>query len=562
LDGCGERGEQMRVYALALACVAAVAGGSFGQSIDFETLPDGTATADLQFISDEYQADFGVRFDLVDLVTLEPTALPQIAKVGAPQTAFNGCGPDTLLEGEGVGSSFLTDDSEITGEAGTLLLTYTDPVAQAAGVVLDVDRRAGGAFEEWTVEALDASMSVIDTVVLTAPGGISPCGGSNGSGNGRVMGFLFDRANADISFIVLRYTGTAGSIGLAFDNFSPTDIPPAPMASASADADKPCYGDFVTLSAGVSDGLAGFNYQWQRAPIGGAFVDLTNETNATLLAPVVDQGYQYRVIVTDSIARQSVSNGVTLDPASHPTTWTLKVETAAGSGMFDTIATDISPFVFDQNIDAVYDWSQSEQYYHGAEPALTVNRSHMFLSLAPGGQSLVVVHDADDPNGGGRAEMRIDFVGVTPDYVSKDDPASDLYRGGGTNLLEIRNNWNQPNTDGFAVGPMAGDWSGAVQFTDGFIGDPTIEGLTEWYFYAADGSSFVLPLEADRRVMIEAVCTCLADLTGDGSLNFFDVSAFLSAFSAMDPAADFTGDGQFNFFDVSAFLSAFAAGCP
>ena len=55
---------------------------------------------------------------------------------------------------------------------------------------------------------------------------------------------------------------------------------------------------------------------------------------------------------------------------------------------------------------------------------------------------------------------------------------------------------------------------------------------------------------------------CPADLTGDGQLNFFDVSAFLSAFAANDPAADFTGEGQFNFFDVSAFLTAFSAGCP
>jgi hypothetical protein len=55
---------------------------------------------------------------------------------------------------------------------------------------------------------------------------------------------------------------------------------------------------------------------------------------------------------------------------------------------------------------------------------------------------------------------------------------------------------------------------------------------------------------------------CPADLTGDGLLNFFDVSAFLSAFAAMDPIADFNPDGVFNFFDVSAFLGAFAAGCP
>ncbi len=56
--------------------------------------------------------------------------------------------------------------------------------------------------------------------------------------------------------------------------------------------------------------------------------------------------------------------------------------------------------------------------------------------------------------------------------------------------------------------------------------------------------------------------TCPADMTGDGQLNFFDVSAFLTAFSAGEPTADFNDDGQFNFFDVSDFLSAFGTGCP
>jgi uncharacterized membrane protein len=55
---------------------------------------------------------------------------------------------------------------------------------------------------------------------------------------------------------------------------------------------------------------------------------------------------------------------------------------------------------------------------------------------------------------------------------------------------------------------------------------------------------------------------CVADLNDDGVLNFFDISAFLTAFEAQDPAADFTDDGEFNFFDVSEFLSAYAAGCP
>lgn len=56
--------------------------------------------------------------------------------------------------------------------------------------------------------------------------------------------------------------------------------------------------------------------------------------------------------------------------------------------------------------------------------------------------------------------------------------------------------------------------------------------------------------------------TCPADLTDDGMLDFFDVSAFLGAFTAQDPAGDFNGDGNWNFFDVSAFLGAFSAGCP
>ena len=55
---------------------------------------------------------------------------------------------------------------------------------------------------------------------------------------------------------------------------------------------------------------------------------------------------------------------------------------------------------------------------------------------------------------------------------------------------------------------------------------------------------------------------CLADCNGDGELNFFDVSEFLSEFIAQEPRADMNDDGAWNFFDVSAYLTAFAAGCP
>ncbi len=81
------------------------------------------------------------------------------------------------------------------------------------------------------------------------------------------------------------------------------------------------------------------------------------------------------------------------------------------------------------------------------------------------------------------------------------------------------------------------------------------DGENDLDFNAIDGDQFV-------NLSNPVVPSCPADLNGDGMLNFFDVSAFLSAYNAMDPIADFSGDGMFNFFDVSAFLTAFNAGCP
>jgi hypothetical protein len=60
----------------------------------------------------------------------------------------------------------------------------------------------------------------------------------------------------------------------------------------------------------------------------------------------------------------------------------------------------------------------------------------------------------------------------------------------------------------------------------------------------------------------ECASMCPADLTMDGELDFFDVSAFLTALANEQPVADFTNDGEYDFFDVSAFLMAFSGGCP
>ncbi len=64
---------------------------------------------------------------------------------------------------------------------------------------------------------------------------------------------------------------------------------------------------------------------------------------------------------------------------------------------------------------------------------------------------------------------------------------------------------------------------------------------------------------APNRVFV--ILTCDADLSGDGGIDFFDVSAFLNFFGNQDIRGDINGDGLFNFFDVSTFLQLFGEGC-
>ncbi|HCT44822.1 MAG TPA: hypothetical protein DF699_06395, partial [Phycisphaerales bacterium] len=74
------------------------------------------------------------------------------------------------------------------------------------------------------------------------------------------------------------------------------------------------------------------------------------------------------------------------------------------------------------------------------------------------------------------------------------------------------------------------------------------------------------PIGQVYRVIYESnrvfvILTCDADLSGDGVIDFFDVSQFLSYFSSQDIRGDLNNDGQFNFFDISLFLQVFGQGC-
>lgn len=69
---------------------------------------------------------------------------------------------------------------------------------------------------------------------------------------------------------------------------------------------------------------------------------------------------------------------------------------------------------------------------------------------------------------------------------------------------------------------------------------------------------------AEERVDLDRVAfgVCDADLAKPfGLFDLADVLAFVTAFTAGDPAADFTGDGLFDLADVLAFVSGFVGGC-
>jgi beta-glucanase (GH16 family) len=126
--------------------------------------------------------------------------------------------------------------------------------------------------------------------------------------------------------------------------------------------------------------------------------------------------------------------------------------------------------------------------------------------------------------------------------------------------------------------------AGAVYGSEHFIGESEItlaDGSSPedtWSFAEMEGTIPAGSVEArvtllfrqtaanqSGAVFVDSVAfntaPCPADINGDGSLDFFDVSAFLSAFNAQSPNADLNFDGAFDFFDVSLFLANYYAGC-
>ncbi|CAN0588088.1 unnamed protein product, partial [Laminaria digitata] len=116
--------------------------------------------------------------------------------------------------------------------------------------------------------------------------------------------------------------------------------------------------------------------------------------------------------------------------------------------------------------------------------------------------------------------------------------------------------------EGNLIVPVASENSEGAGGTDTLLFDIESAGVYYAIVSAASNTNNVQRYQVAVFTAPLPPAACPADLTGDGMLDFFDVSAFLTAYNNNQPAADFDGNGNWDFFDVSAFLSAFNAGCP
>lgn len=148
------------------------------------------------------------------------------------------------------------------------------------------------------------------------------------------------------------------------------------------------------------------------------------------------------------------------------------------------------------------------------------------------------------------------------DYWYSDIPTGEV--NGDTWVVEASTNGGSTWTTLRSSTSVAGAWRSDTIVVGDEIG---VSSTMRFRFIADDvGQQNVIEAGLDNIRITQFVCEqdqgCVADFTGDGSLNFLDVSGFLGAYGAQDPIADLDDNGQFNFLDISEFLLQYGAGCP
>jgi hypothetical protein len=222
------------VFVCACVCLLTISPALSASVIDFETVP-GTTPSDQLAINTQYAADFGITFGLdTDSDGVADGGTPFLEKTGQADSGSgfkntNGnydeadSGYESLL-----GDYFLRigTDHLATAPGPALIIDYSTPVSGASGQIWDIDGHSAGT-EQWSVTALNTSRQVIDTIL--SPEGLVV---DDTSLDGKPWTWSFDHGlTQDIYAIRLEFVGTSPTVGLAFDNFSPS-APAVPLPHA------------------------------------------------------------------------------------------------------------------------------------------------------------------------------------------------------------------------------------------------------------------------------------------------------------------------------------------
>jgi C1A family cysteine protease len=176
-------------------------------------------------------------------------------------------------------------------------------------------------------------------------------------------------------------------------------------------------------------------------------------------------------------------------------------ESSPGAGDFDAnILGYVSPYVTANTTAGYYQYGTPYgASFNGPAPALTSDRSHLFLADTADGLSLFVVHDKPVDGSGGTTTMRWTLAGDMAGVLVLDDPGESVTVSGGGTIFDSSHSWAQCCTDGMAFGSLDGGWTMIGAFTNAI----SSTGMNAWHIYASDGSSIPLALETNRRVRLD-----------------------------------------------------------
>ena len=284
-------------------------------------------------------------------------------------------------------------------------------------------------------------------------------------------------------------------------------------------------------------------------PDGVTIIDYSNTTAPMVLATIPADDYLAGVTIDgDRLALANWQDGARLFDISHPTnptelvaiTTPLSIRTVRHvvyNGHWLYVIDDTKGMLVYDISDPVF--PEFEVYDNRVRDATQVELVGGFLYVSSHYDDLTIF-DCADPS----KPRRIEIV---------DAPDTDI------TAFAVRDDRVYVNSMGVALYDVS-DHTNAMYLAsttldsaDAYIGADSLIVSGDVVYGVGDGRLIA--------VDVSACTTCIADLTDDGTLDFFDLQLFLNLFVASDPQADFVVDGLFDFFDLQAFLQEFSDGC-